>query len=270
MRPKQPVAKEPVAKQKTAPKPPAAKLRAPKAPAAKLRAPKVPAAKLRAPKAPAAKLRAPKAGKAAARPIESELGLEAADPSRSRRSVPAPTAPGRPRGSRDRSATEPSHVRELDWAAFASVARELAGQVTRSYDPQAVVGVAKGGVFVGAEVARALRCEFFPVRIGHRSRDVGGRAPEAAKSMPPALRGRRVLIVDDIAGTGATLAAAVEAAQAAGAAEVKTATLATRPGGFRPDWFALETDALLVQPWDFEPPGGATASAGDDPGELGV
>ena len=72
---------------------------------------------------------------------------------------------------RDRSLPKQS-VREMTWQELDRLAQGLAREVQRKFHPDAVVGVAHGGVFVGGVVAAALRCEFFPVRISRRSRDV--------------------------------------------------------------------------------------------------
>ena len=40
--------------------------------------------------------------------------------------------------------------------------------------------------------------------------------------------------------------------QEVGATRVETCTLLRRPGGYAPGFSALETDALVVFPWDYE------------------
>ncbi len=156
-------------------------------------------------------------------------------------------------------------VRELGWAAFGEVARALAARISKKYRPSVVVGVAKGGVFVGAALAAALGAEFFPVRIERRRRDAALRT-EAARDLPD-VRGRKVLVVDDVAATGATLARARALARKGGAKEVRTAVLVARPhGGARPDFSALETDELVLFGWDYQLEGAGSV----DPGEVGV
>jgi hypoxanthine phosphoribosyltransferase len=169
-------------------------------------------------------------------------------------------APGTAEGA-EVEATGGRRVRELMASELEAACRTLAGAVVRRFEPEVVVGVVKGGVFAGEELASSLGCAFVPVRVHARSRD-GGLPAEAG--MPTSLAGKQVLIVDDIAGTGATLTAAVEAAKAAGAGTVHTATLVVREGGFQPDFHVLETDDLVVFPWDYEPTTGAVGSAGDD------
>jgi hypothetical protein len=158
-------------------------------------------------------------------------------------------------------------VREIGWAAFGEVARGLATRIHERFKPDAVVGVAKGGVFVGGALAAALNAEFYPVRIEKRRRDAGSLPHAPAAELPP-LPGRKVLVVDDVASTGATLARARALARKAGAAQVRTAVLIVRPGGARPDFSVLETDELVLFGWDYQLDGAGGGPG--DPGEVGV
>ncbi|MBS2030615.1 MAG: phosphoribosyltransferase [Deltaproteobacteria bacterium] len=161
----------------------------------------------------------------------------------------------------DSSSAPGQAVRELSWKSFDALALELARGLASDWEPEAVVGVAKGGVFVGGVVAAALKRDFYPVRISRRSRDhIVRTEPKAFGTMPRELRGLRVLIVDDVAASGDTLELATKLAKRVGAAEVKTATLAVKQKGYRPDFFAMQTDDLLVFPWDYDFFAGPTVS----------
>jgi hypoxanthine phosphoribosyltransferase len=152
---------------------------------------------------------------------------------------------------RDQSRAK-TRVRELTWVDFDRAVQTLALAIRQSYSPGAVVGVAHGGVFVGGALSSALGVEFFPVRISRRSRDKGQVKPKLSGEMPRELKGKRVLIVDDVASSGDTLELAIALARKAGAREVRTAVLVSRPEGFAPDFCALSTEALVVFPWDYE------------------
>ncbi len=152
---------------------------------------------------------------------------------------------------RDQSRQKTS-VQELSWAEFDRAVHALAATISKTYKPQVVVGVAHGGVFVGGALSSALGCDFYPVRISRRSRDKGTTRPKLSGEMPRELKGKRVLIVDDVVSSGDTLELATALAQKAGAKEVDTAALVARPGGFAPGFCALPTDALVVFPWDYE------------------
>jgi hypothetical protein len=109
-------------------------------------------------------------------------------------------------------------------------------------------------VFVGGVVAAALRCEFFPVRISRRSRDVRTKtAPRMSGVMPKELKGKRVLVVDDVASSGDTLELAKKLLAKVGATKVATACLVAKGGKYRPDWTALRSAELICFPWDYEP-----------------
>ena len=145
-----------------------------------------------------------------------------------------------------------SVARELSWAAFDRLVQEMARAVAKAFKPDAVVGIAHGGVFVGGALASALARDFFPVRISRRSRDTVIAAPRLAGTMPAELKGRRVLIVDDIASSGDTLELATQLARAVGAKQVATGALVSRPGGYRPDFAALLSADFFVFPWDYQ------------------
>jgi hypoxanthine phosphoribosyltransferase len=148
----------------------------------------------------------------------------------------------------------PAKIRELTWAGFDRLVRALARRISRTFIPEVVVGVAHGGVFVGGALASALGCEFHPVRISRRSRDNRiRRSPRMFGRMPLELKGKRALIVDDVASSGDTLQLATKLAIKAGAAEALTACLVTRAGGFKPGWTALSSSELVIFPWDYEP-----------------
>ncbi len=152
----------------------------------------------------------------------------------------------------DRSGAH-SAAREVSWAEFQRVVQQLAREISKKFRPDAVVGVAHGGVFVGGALAVALEVEFYPVRISRRSRDQGvAAAPKLSGVMPKELKGRRVVIVDDIAASGDTLQLAAKLAGGAGAKAVATTALICRPKGFEPDFYWEKSTDFFVFPWDYD------------------
>jgi uncharacterized protein len=141
---------------------------------------------------------------------------------------------------------------ELSWELFGELCRVLAVKVaTSGYVPDMVVGIAKAGVIPGAVVASILRCDFYSLKI---SRDAGGERvrlrPKILSAAPKEAVGKRVLIVDEICTSGETLRMALNALRAVNPAEVRTATSLVKVGGYRPDFYALETEATVAFPWD--------------------
>jgi len=164
------------------------------------------------------------------------------------------------------SRTPKKAVRELGWAAFGEVARSLAARIAARYQPTVVLGIVKGGVFVGGALAAALQADFHTIRLEKRRRDTTA-LTEPVEQLPD-LTGKKVLVVDDVCASGTTLAKGRAAARKAGARQVQTAVLVKRPAGARPDWFAFETDELMLFGWDYELQ--ATDTVDFDPGEAGA
>lgn len=142
-------------------------------------------------------------------------------------------------------------VFELSWELFGEFCRVLALNVAREYEPEVVIGIAKAGVIPGAVIASILQADFFSMKISRRSGGARTRErPELFSTAPPQASGKRVLLVDELTTSGDTLRIALAEIRNVAPAEVRTATSFARSGGYRPDYVALETDSLIVYPWD--------------------
>jgi uncharacterized protein len=138
----------------------------------------------------------------------------------------------------------------LSWELFGELSRALAVRVAHAYTPDLVIGIATAGVLPAATVAAMLEIDFEAMKISRRSEGQLHAYPRILSPTPVSARGRRVLIVDEITTSGETLRLALAAVREVGPAEVRTATSFVRPRGYRPDFFALETESLIVFPWD--------------------
>jgi hypoxanthine phosphoribosyltransferase len=143
-------------------------------------------------------------------------------------------------------------VFEVEWPMFGELSRALALKVVRDYDPEIVVGIATAGVVPGAVIAAILDREFHSIIVSRRYQAESVReTPAVFGAVPTAVRGRRVLIVDETCDSGATMRLAVGAIVNAGAAEVRTA-VAFQTGPYTADYHALATESTIVLPWDRE------------------
>ncbi len=143
-------------------------------------------------------------------------------------------------------------VFEVEWPMFGELSRALALKVVRGYDPEIIVGIATAGVVPGAVIAAILDREFHSILVSRRYQSETAReSPEIFGDVPSAVRGRRVLVVDETCDSGATMRLAVSAIVNGGAAEVRSA-VAFRTGSFEPDFHALATESEIVLPWDRE------------------
>jgi hypoxanthine phosphoribosyltransferase len=139
----------------------------------------------------------------------------------------------------------------VEWPLFGELSRALALKVAREYDPELVVGVATAGVVPGAVIAAILDRQFASITVSRRFRATTVRATPAIIGAAPAeVRGRRVLIVDETCGSGATLASRERRRQRRrhGGAHRR----GFKTGAYAPDFHALATEAAIVLPWDRE------------------
>ena len=140
---------------------------------------------------------------------------------------------------------------DLSWEMFGELCRALALKVARDYDPEVVVGIARAGALPGAVIATILGVDFYSMKISRKGDDDQVRdRPEVLSAAPREVEGKRVLIVDEVTTSGATLRLVLAAVRDTRPTEVRTATSFARTRGYKPDYFALETDAEVVRPWD--------------------
>lgn len=147
--------------------------------------------------------------------------------------------------------SQPKDYLEVPWDMFGELCRALALRVARDYQPDLVVGIARAGVIPAAVVASILRVDFYSMKISRKEGDQQVRErPAILSAAPPQAAGKRVLLVDEIATSGETLRMALAAVRDVRPAEVRTATSFARTQGYKPDYFALETDQTVIFPWD--------------------
>ncbi len=144
-------------------------------------------------------------------------------------------------------------IHPVSWEDFHGICKALAKAVSR-FQPEMVLPIGRGGYYPGTLIAHLLQIEPYPVRVSRRVNDVVKyKNPQWLVEPPPLLKGRRVLIVDEICGSGETISMVKEKAESMGATEVKSAVLYAHSWGVSvPDYIGLVSDALLLNPWDRE------------------
>jgi hypothetical protein len=147
----------------------------------------------------------------------------------------------------------------LTWEAFGTASRELAQQVLDDgFVPDVVVAVARGGLIPGGAVAYALGTKGVGTLNVEFYTDIG-QTLDDPRVLPPlmdtaGLEGSRVLVVDDVADSGRTLALVLELLTGHGA-DVRSAVLYTKPRSIvRPEYSWRETSLWITFPWSALPP----------------
>jgi hypoxanthine phosphoribosyltransferase len=142
-------------------------------------------------------------------------------------------------------------VLPISWEDFHGICKALA-RAAAAWQSERVLAVGRGGYYPGMLIAHLLRIDVHPVRVSRRVDDVVVyREPRWLLEPPATIAGSRVVVVDEICGSGQTLAMVKECAEALGASQVKTAVLYAHSWGVAPpDAIGLITDALVLNPWD--------------------
>jgi uncharacterized protein len=142
-------------------------------------------------------------------------------------------------------------IRPISWDEFAVLSATLAEQLEKP-GVEAVVGIARAGLFPATAIACGLRRELYPVRVTRRVNDeITFASPVWRVPIAPEVAGKVVAVVDEIADTGETLALVSAAAEEHGAARIVTACLVAHTWASpAPDVAALITDEFVIFPWD--------------------
>jgi len=140
----------------------------------------------------------------------------------------------------------------ISWEEGARLCEQLVHK-TGGYRPDVLIGVSRGGLVplrifsdvLGIKTIGVLGIQFYK-KIGETSG-----SPEITHDMPLNIKGKKVLIIDDVADTGKSLLAAKEYIERKGASEIRTATLHFKPtSALKPDYFVGTTTAWVVYPWE--------------------
>ena len=153
----------------------------------------------------------------------------------------------------------------LTWEQVGEATDVLARQVVESgFQPKIIVAVARGGMVpagaltykLGVKLTDAINVEFYT--------DIETTRPDPILLAPmldsESISGQSILVVDDVADSGRTLALVLKLLRGFGA-DVRSAVLYTKPRTIvAPDFHWKATDRWIVFPWSAQPP----ITAGED------
>ncbi|MFA5868703.1 MAG: phosphoribosyltransferase [Candidatus Bathyarchaeia archaeon] len=144
----------------------------------------------------------------------------------------------------------------MSWDLFHDLSKKTADKIIASgFRPDFIVGLARGGW-----VLSRVLCDFLGVKdlVSLKVEHWGVTAtPDGSAQIKYpfriSLRGRRVLVVDDITDTGESMRVATEYVKTMNPLQVKTATLRRIDGSkFTPDYFGDEIPwRWVIFPWNY-------------------
>jgi uncharacterized protein len=150
----------------------------------------------------------------------------------------------------------PKRQEVLTWGDVIALVDHLAPQIQGTFD--ALLMITRGGIIPGGMIAERLDiCYILTAAVRFPAELTDRRLAWPTFLQFPEddlVRGRRVLIVDDIWSTGRTITTVIGRVEAAGAG-AETAVLHYRPGSnlFKqvgPTYYGAITDAIIIYPWE--------------------
>jgi hypoxanthine phosphoribosyltransferase len=140
------------------------------------------------------------------------------------------------------------------WDEIYELLVKLAKKIVKDkYRPDYIVGIARGGWIVarvlsdllGIKEVANIRVEFY--EDISQTRDI----PCITQDVSVDVRGKKILVCDDVADTGKSLKVTAECLRSKGASEVRISTLHRKPKSIVcPDYYISETEAWIIYPWE--------------------
>jgi hypoxanthine phosphoribosyltransferase len=119
------------------------------------------------------------------------------------------------------------------------------------FSPDIIIAVERGGLVLGALISSRLKSEFLTIHASLYDDSKPAKQiheqPKISGNIFPALRGKKILIVDDVSNTGKTLDAVREKVKSMGAQEIRSFVYAGEA-----DYSCRSFEKCLVFPWEGE------------------
>ncbi len=140
------------------------------------------------------------------------------------------------------------------WRDVYNLTLQLSERIVASgFKPNVIVGIARGGWIPARILSDVLYMDTLQnIRIEYYT-DVGskGKEPKITQPLTGSMKGKNVLLIDEVADTGDTLQHAIDHIKNLGVKEVRSAVLHYKPTStVVPDYYMVETTSWIVYPWE--------------------
>ncbi len=144
----------------------------------------------------------------------------------------------------------------LSWQEFGVLSEKLANKLKSKYNKEidVVIGIAKGGLPISVYLANSLGAQWDSIRIRSYTSDGVRGKMELLHDLHTDIRGKTVMLVDDIVDEGKTMEFAIKYLnEKYHPKKIITTSLILKPRSeFRPDNYTQERSEWIVFPWEPE------------------
>jgi hypoxanthine phosphoribosyltransferase len=132
----------------------------------------------------------------------------------------------------------------------------LLAQKIKSVDfsPDVIIGIIRGGLEVTRTLSDLLEIkQVTTIGVGfYKGIEETHDKPQLTQKLSFDVTNKKILLVDDVADTGRSMALAVDYLKGEEIHSLKTATIHYKPHSiFKPDFFIEETEKWIVYPWEY-------------------
>lgn len=139
----------------------------------------------------------------------------------------------------------------VSWASYGKMASSLAKTIARSgYKFDLVIGIARGGIPVAMVISDTLGVWIEMINVKSYTGIKKRTKPEILTTINSNIKGKNILVVDDLVEHGATMSLMVRYFRKKKPKMIKTAVLFTKPWSkFKPDYYVKTVNKWVVFPW---------------------
>jgi len=145
-----------------------------------------------------------------------------------------------------------AEFRYINWTEYGNLADALAEKVrshAESFD--LIIGIARGGIPVAMVVSDHLDVKLDIINVKSYNGIAERNPPRILTTLTEAVKGKNVLLVDDLVDQGDTMTTVSQYLRSQGPNLLKTAVLFKKPWSkTEPDYFLEVVDKWIVFPWE--------------------
>ena len=140
----------------------------------------------------------------------------------------------------------------VPWQTYHDTARKLAATILDHCEPiDKIIAISRGGLTLGHLLSDLLRIPISTITVQSYVDIQTQGETIITEKLQTRIRGKRILLVDDVSDSGKTLVRAVKYLKRCRPASITSVTMFYKPhSSYRPDYFAKQTSKWVIFPYE--------------------